>query len=56
MPRVSHHFVADRPIDAVFDVVATARLGSGPSGIPPHAASRGTLAAPPGSVTRSSST
>lgn len=25
MPRVSHHFVADRPIDAVFDVVTTAR-------------------------------
>lgn len=24
MPRVSHHFVADRPIDAVFDVT-TAR-------------------------------
>jgi hypothetical protein len=22
---VSHHFVADRPIDAVFDVVTTAR-------------------------------
>jgi Polyketide cyclase / dehydrase and lipid transport len=26
MPRVSHHFVADRPIDAVFDVVTTARF------------------------------
>jgi hypothetical protein len=25
MPRVSHHFVADRPIGAVFDVVTTAR-------------------------------
>ena len=25
MPRASHHFVADRPIDAVFDVVTTAR-------------------------------
>ena len=25
MPQVSHHFVADRPIDAVFDVVTTAR-------------------------------
>jgi len=25
VPRVSHHFVADRPIDAVFDVVTTAR-------------------------------
>lgn len=25
MPRVSHHFVADRPIDAVFDLVTTAR-------------------------------
>ena len=25
MPRVSHHFVADRPVDAVFDVVTTAR-------------------------------
>ena len=26
MPSVSHHFVADRPIDAVFDVVTTARF------------------------------
>ncbi len=26
MPRVSHHFVARRPIDAVFDVVTTARF------------------------------
>jgi uncharacterized protein YndB with AHSA1/START domain len=26
MPRVSHHFVVDRPIDAVFDVVTTARF------------------------------
>jgi hypothetical protein len=26
MPRVSHHFVADRPIDAVFDVATTARF------------------------------
>ena len=26
MPQVSHHFVADRPIDAVFDVVTTARF------------------------------
>jgi hypothetical protein len=26
MPRVSHHFVADRPIDAVFDIVTTARF------------------------------
>ena len=26
MPRVSHHFVADRPINAVFDVVTTARF------------------------------
>ncbi|HWN59924.1 MAG TPA: hypothetical protein VNO25_04580 [Streptosporangiaceae bacterium] len=25
MPRVSHHFVADRPIGAVFDLVTTAR-------------------------------
>jgi uncharacterized protein YndB with AHSA1/START domain len=25
MPRVSHHFTTDRPIDAVFDVVTTAR-------------------------------
>jgi len=25
VPRVSHHFVADRPIDAVFNVVTTAR-------------------------------
>ena len=25
MPRVSHHFVADRPIDAGFDLVTTAR-------------------------------
>jgi hypothetical protein len=25
VPQVSHHFVADRPIDAVFDVVTTAR-------------------------------
>lgn len=25
MPQVSHHFVADRPIDAVFNVVTTAR-------------------------------
>jgi hypothetical protein len=25
MPRVSHHFVADRPIGAVFDVATTAR-------------------------------
>ncbi len=23
MPQVSHHFVVDRPIDAVFDVVTT---------------------------------
>jgi uncharacterized protein YndB with AHSA1/START domain len=26
MPRVSHHFVTDRPIDAVFDAVTTARF------------------------------
>lgn len=26
MPRVSHYFVADRPIDAVFDIVTTARF------------------------------
>jgi hypothetical protein len=26
MPRVSHHFIADRPIDAVFDLVTTARF------------------------------
>ena len=26
MPRVSHHFVVDRPIDAVFNVVTTARF------------------------------
>ena len=26
MPRVSHHFVVSRPIDAVFDVVTTARF------------------------------
>jgi len=26
MPRVSHDFIADRPIDAVFDVVTTARF------------------------------
>ena len=26
MPRVSHHFVADSPVDAVFDVVTTARF------------------------------
>ena len=26
MPRVSHHFVVGRPIEAVFDVVTTARL------------------------------
>ena len=26
MPRVSHRFVADRPIDAVFNVVTTARF------------------------------
>jgi len=26
MPRVSHHFVADRPIEAVFDIVTTARF------------------------------
>jgi uncharacterized protein YndB with AHSA1/START domain len=26
MPRVSHHFVVDRPIDAVFDLVTTARF------------------------------
>ncbi len=26
MPQVSHHFVADRPIGAVFDVVTTARF------------------------------
>jgi uncharacterized protein YndB with AHSA1/START domain len=26
VPRVSHHFVADRPIEAVFDVVTTARF------------------------------
>ncbi len=26
MPSASHHFVADRPIDAVFDVVTTARF------------------------------
>ena len=26
MPRVSHYFVVDRPIDAVFDVVTTARF------------------------------
>ncbi len=26
MPQVSHHFVVDRPIDAVFDVVTTARF------------------------------
>ena len=26
MPQVSHHFLADRPIDAVFDVVTTARF------------------------------
>jgi hypothetical protein len=26
MPRVSHHFVVQRPIDAVFDVVTTARF------------------------------
>ncbi len=26
MPRVSHHFVADGPVDAVFDVVTTARF------------------------------
>jgi hypothetical protein len=26
MPQVSHHFVAGRPIDAVFDVVTTARF------------------------------
>jgi Polyketide cyclase / dehydrase and lipid transport len=25
MPQVSHHFIADRPINAVFDVVTTAR-------------------------------
>ena len=26
MPRVSHHFVTDRPIGAVFDIVTTARF------------------------------
>jgi uncharacterized protein YndB with AHSA1/START domain len=26
MPRVSHHFVVDRPVGAVFDVVTTARF------------------------------
>jgi hypothetical protein len=26
MPRVSHQFVVDRPIGAVFDVVTTARF------------------------------
>jgi len=26
MPRVSHHFVVDRPVAAVFDVVTTARF------------------------------
>jgi uncharacterized protein YndB with AHSA1/START domain len=26
VPQVSHHFVVDRPIDAVFDVVTTARF------------------------------
>jgi uncharacterized protein YndB with AHSA1/START domain len=26
MPRVSHHFVVDRPIEAVFAVVSTARF------------------------------
>lgn len=26
MPQVSHHFVVDRPIQAVFDVVSTARF------------------------------
>ena len=26
MPRVSHHFVVDRPIGAVFDIVTTARF------------------------------
>ena len=29
MPRVSHHFVTDRPIDAVFDIVTTARFWTG---------------------------
>jgi len=26
MPRVSHHFVTDRPLEAVFDIVTTARF------------------------------
>ena len=26
MPRVSHHFVVDRPIEPVFDIVTTARF------------------------------
>ena len=26
MPQVSHHFVADRPIDAMFDLITTARF------------------------------
>ena len=26
MPRVSHHFVVDRPVAAVFDIVTTARF------------------------------
>jgi uncharacterized protein YndB with AHSA1/START domain len=26
VPQVSHHFAVDRPIDAVFDVVTTARF------------------------------
>ena len=26
MPRVSHHFVVDRPLAAVFDIVTTARF------------------------------
>ena len=54
MPQVSHHFVVDRPIDAVFDVVTTARFW--PEWHPATRGVEGTSTIPPGSVTRSPST
>ncbi len=54
MPSVSHRIVADRPIDAVFDVVTTARFW-----LAWHPATRGVegmLITQPSWATRSSST
>ena len=52
MPRLSNHFVVDRPIGAVFDVVTTVRFWTGWH--PPRDASKATSAIPPAWVTRSS--